>query len=40
MTSQTLGSRLRHAWNAFLNRDPPGKIYIGEVTATGPTGYG
>ena len=25
----TLGSRLRHAWNAFLNRDPPGGIYYG-----------
>ena len=25
MTSQTFGSRLRHAWNAFLNRDPPGR---------------
>ena len=24
-----LGSRLRHAWNAFLNRDPPGKNYYG-----------
>ena len=24
-----LGSRLRHAWNAFLNRDPPGKSYYG-----------
>ena len=29
MASRPLGSRLRHAWNAFLNRDPPGKIYIG-----------
>lgn len=27
MESQTFGSRLRHAWNAFLNRDPPGTIY-------------
>ena len=27
--AQTFGSRLRHAWNAFLNRDPPGKIYYG-----------
>ena len=25
MESQTFGSRLRHAWNAFLNRDPPGR---------------
>ena len=25
MASQTFGSRLRHAWNAFLNRDPPGR---------------
>lgn len=29
MASQTFGSRLRHAWNAFLNRDPPGKNYHG-----------
>ena len=29
MTSQTFGSRLRHAWNAFLNRDSPGKSYYG-----------
>ena len=29
MASQTFGSRLRHAWNAFLNRDPPGKSYYG-----------
>lgn len=29
MASQTFGSRLRHAWNAFLNRDPPGKSYHG-----------
>lgn len=29
MVSQTFGSRLRHAWNAFLNRDPPGKSYYG-----------
>ena len=29
MASQTFGSRLRHAWNAFLNRDPPGKNYYG-----------
>ena len=21
-----LGSRLKHAWNAFLNRDPPGNF--------------
>lgn len=27
MASQTFGSRLRHAWNVFLNRDPPGTIY-------------
>ena len=27
--AQTFGSRLRHAWNAFLNRDPPGKLYSG-----------
>ena len=27
--AQTFGSRLRHAWNAFLNRDPPGKSYHG-----------
>lgn len=25
MASQTFGSRLRHAWNAFLNRDSPGR---------------
>ena len=24
-----LGSRLKHAWNAFLNRDPPGSRYYG-----------
>lgn len=24
-----LGSRLKHAWNAFLNRDPPGSEYHG-----------
>ena len=29
MASQTFGSRLRHAWNVFLNRDPPGKSYYG-----------
>lgn len=27
--AQTFGSRLRHAWNAFLNRDPPGRLYGG-----------
>lgn len=27
--AQTFGSRLRHAWNAFLNRDPPGTRYYG-----------
>ena len=27
--AQTFGSRLRHAWNAFLNRDPPGTHYYG-----------
>lgn len=25
----TIGSRLKHAWNAFLNRDPPGSRYYG-----------
>lgn len=25
----SFGSRLKHAWNAFLNRDPPGKLYGG-----------
>lgn len=25
----SIGSRLKHAWNAFLNRDPPGKSYYG-----------
>ena len=29
MASQTLGSRLKRAWNAFTNRDPPGKSYMG-----------
>lgn len=29
MASQTFGSRLRHAWNAFLNRDPPGRSGAG-----------
>lgn len=24
-----LGSRLKHAWNAFLNRDPPGSSFYG-----------
>ena len=24
-----IGSRLKHAWNAFLNRDPPGSRYSG-----------
>ena len=24
-----IGSRLKHAWNAFLNRDPPGNRYYG-----------
>lgn len=24
-----IGSRLKHAWNAFLNRDPPGSEYHG-----------
>jgi len=24
-----IGSRLKHAWNAFLNRDPPGSEYYG-----------
>ena len=24
-----IGSRLKHAWNAFLNRDPPGSRYYG-----------
>lgn len=24
-----IGSRLKHAWNAFLNRDPPGSKYYG-----------
>ena len=24
-----IGSRLKHAWNAFLNRDPPGRGYYG-----------
>lgn len=27
--AQTFGSRLKRAWNAFTNRDPPGKIYYG-----------
>lgn len=31
-----LGSRLRHAWNAFLNRDPPAGSYGGGY-ATNPT---
>lgn len=25
-----IGSRLKHAWNAFLNRDPPGSEYHGD----------
>lgn len=25
----SFGSRLKHAWNAFLNRDPPGRLYGG-----------
>lgn len=25
----SIGSRLKHAWNAFLNRDPPGRSYYG-----------
>ena len=25
----TIGSRLKRAWNAFTNRDPPGKNYYG-----------
>lgn len=25
-----IGSRLKHAWNAFLNRDPPGSRYYGD----------
>lgn len=25
----TFGSRLKKAWNAFMNRDPPGRIYYG-----------
>ena len=25
----SIGSRLKHAWNAFLNRDPPGSRYYG-----------
>lgn len=36
MASQTFGSRLRHAWNAFLNRDPPEEA--AKDTATGLTG--
>ena len=24
-----VGSRLKRAWNAFTNRDPPGKNYYG-----------
>ena len=27
--AQTFGSRLKRAWNAFTNRDSPGKIYYG-----------
>ena len=27
--AQSFGSRLKRAWNAFTNRDPPGKIYYG-----------
>ena len=27
--AQTFGSRLKRAWNAFTNRDPPGKLYSG-----------
>ena len=23
----SLGDRLKHAWNAFMNRDPPGNPY-------------
>lgn len=26
---KNFGSRLKHAWNAFLNRDPPGSRYYG-----------
>lgn len=29
MASQTFGARLKRAWNAFTNRDPPGKNYYG-----------
>ena len=27
--AQTFGSRLKRAWNAFTNRDPPGKSSYG-----------
>nr|DAL51648.1 MAG TPA_asm: portal protein [Caudoviricetes sp.] len=27
--AQSIGSRLKRAWNAFTNRDPPGKNYYG-----------
>lgn len=31
-----IGSRLKHAWNAFLNRDPPGSEYHGGVYSYRP----
>ena len=31
-----IGSRLKHAWNAFLNRDPPGSRYYGGVYSYRP----
>lgn len=35
--NQTFGSRLKHAWNAFFNRDPPGgKKAYNEYTDIGP----
>lgn len=34
----TFGSRLKHAWNAFLNRDPP-RVYGGGYSYR-PTGQG
>lgn len=28
---ETFGSRLKHAWNAFLNRDPPNKLDYADI---------
>lgn len=38
--AQTFGSRLKRAWNAFTNRDPPGKSSYGGGYSSGLTGCG